>query len=106
MDGNVTVTAQKLKKKRISFRQEQMMLRKLPKTQRLIVALKFVGVVLVAIGLEGIITHNWALAGAGFATGLVTSIVPIRVSIASCLACSGPLEKGQAICPRCGVPQL
>lgn len=107
MDANVTVvTAQKVRKKRISYKQEIMMLRKLPKAQRLIVALKFVGVVLVAIGIEGIITHNWALAVAGFASGLVTSVVPIKVSIAACLACSGPLEKGQAICPRCGVPQL
>ena len=63
-------------------------------------------VVLVAIRIEGISTRNWALAVAGFATGLVTSIVPIKVRNDWCLACSNPLEKGQAICPRCGAPQI
>ena len=106
MSEVTTVRAQKLKKKRLSYKQEITMLRQLPKAQRLIVALKFVGVVLVAIGIEGLITHNWWLALAGFATGLITSIVPIKVRMDTCLACSGPLEKGQAICPRCGVPQM
>jgi len=106
VESTAEVHATKVRRKRLSYRQEIRMIRKMPKAQRLIVSLKFVGVVLVAIGIEGVITHNWALAAAGFATGLVTSVVPIKVRIGTCLACDGPLEKGQAICPRCGAPQM
>lgn len=99
------VQARKVRK-RLSYKEEITMIRRMPKVQRAIVAMKFVGVVLVAIGIEGLITHNWALAVAGFAAGLVTSVVPIKVNVRACLACSGPLEKGQAICPKCGAPQM
>ena len=99
------VVARKVRK-RLSYKEEITMIRRMPKVQRGIVAMKFVGVVLVAIGIEGLITQNWALAVAGITAGLVTSVVPIKVNVNACLACNGPLEKGQAICPKCGAPQM
>lgn len=101
-----TVKAQKVRKKRLSYKEEISMLRKLPRTQRLIVASKFIGVILVAIGLEGVITQNWALAIAGFSAGIVTSVLPIKVQTGMCLACNQPLGRGQSICPHCGAPQM
>jgi len=99
------VTARKVRK-RLSYKEEIVMIRRMPKVQRFIVAMKFVGVVLLAIGIEGVITHNWALAVAGISAGLVTSVVPIKVNVLACLACNSPLVKGQAICTKCGAPQM
>lgn len=99
------VQARKVRK-RISWREEQTMIRGMPRTQRLIVATKFVGVVLFAIGLEGVIQQNWLLAVAGIGTGIATLFAPIKVRVNACLACQSLLEKGQAICPKCGAPQM
>ncbi len=82
------------------------MIRNLPKVQRFIVAMKFAGVVLVAIGLEGIVTGQYWLPIVFIPLGVFVSMFPIRVRADRCLACNGPLEAGQAICPQCGAPQM
>lgn len=99
------VQARKVRK-RLSYREEITMIRGMPRTQRLIVAMKFVGVVLFSIGLEGIVTNNWILAAAGIGTGMATLFAPIKVAVNECIACRSVLEKGQAICSRCGAPQM
>jgi len=101
------VRAQKVPKSgRMSYKQEIQVIQNLPRTQRLIVILKIVGVFLVAIGLEGIVTGNFLLAVAFIPLGVVVSMFPIRIRTGRCLACMGLLEEDQAICPACGAPQM
>src|SRR5437879_3668869 len=38
--------------------------------------------------------------------GLVVSMLPIRIKPGVCIACRSPLEPSQAICPKCGAPQM
>jgi hypothetical protein len=92
----------------MTFRQEIQTIQHLPRTQRLIVILKVAGVFLVAIGLEGIVTQPpqlW-LTAVFVPLGVLVSLFPIRVRTDRCIACSGILERGQAICPACGAPQM
>lgn len=90
----------------MSYRQEISTIRNLPRLQRLIVILKVAGVLLVAIGIEGIVTHTYLLALVFIPLGVFVSMLPIRVRIDACLACALPLEPGTAICPTCGAPQM
>ena len=81
-------------------------MRNLPRLQRLVVILKVAGVFLVAIGIEGIVTHTYLLALVFVPLGVFVSMLPIKVRIDACLACGSPTKPGTAICPRCGAPQM
>ncbi|HKZ89028.1 MAG TPA: hypothetical protein VJ300_02095 [Thermoplasmata archaeon] len=103
------VRAHKARKSpRMTFRQEIQTIQNLPRTQRLIVILKVVGVFLVAIGLEGIVAQPpqlW-LTAVFVPAGMFVSLLPIRIRTGRCIACMGVLESGRAICPACGAPQM
>ena len=101
-----TTTARKVKKPRLTFRQEIATIRNLPRVQRLVVIMKVAGVFLVAIGVEGIVTHTWVLALFFIPLGTFVSMMPIKIRIDACLACGSPMEPGTAICPSCGAPQM
>src|SRR5467141_2460154 len=100
-----TVVARKAKKPRLTFKQEIQTIQNLPRLQRLIVALKVGGVLLVAIGLEGIVSGNYLWPIIFIPLGVFVSMLPIKVRIDRCLACAAPLAPSQAICPVCGAPQ-
>ena len=100
-----TVVARKAKKPRLTFKQEIQTIQNLPRLQRLIVALKVGGVLLVAIGLEGIVSGNYLWPIIFIPLGMFVSMLPIKVRIDRCLACAAPLGPHQAICPICGAPQ-
>ena len=100
-----TVVARKAKKPRLTFKQEIQTIRNLPRLQRLIIALKVGGVLLVSIGLEGIVSGNYLWPIVFIPLGVFVSMLPIKVRIDRCLACAAPLGPHQAICPICGAPQ-
>jgi len=99
-------TAHKARKQRLTYRQELATIRNLPRLQRFIVIMKVAGVLLVAIGIEGIVTHTYLLALVFIPLGVFVSMVPLRVRLDVCLACSAKLERGAPICPNCGAPQM
>ncbi len=103
--GGATLVARKMKKPRLTFKQEIQTIQNLPRLQRLIVALKVAGVLLVAIGLEGIVTGKYLLPIVFIPLGVFVSMLPIKVRVDRCLACAAPLAPNQAICPVCGAPQ-
>jgi len=90
----------------MTFKDEIRTLKNLPKVQRLIVAMKVAGVFLVAIGFEGLVTRNWAMAILGISTGIFVSLLPIKVRLDRCIACLSPISRGEAICRLCGAPQM
>ena len=90
----------------MSYRQEMDAIKEMPRLSRLILVMKVAGVVLLAIGFEGLVTANWPLAITFFALGLFVSPMPIQVKINVCARCGLKLDVGQAIGPRCGVPNL
>ena len=99
-------TARKVKRPRLTFKQEISTIRNLPRLQRLVVIMKVAGVFLVAIGVECIVTHTWVLALVFIPLGTFVSMLPIKVRIGACLACGSPMEPGTAICPYCAAPQM
>jgi len=104
--GNLPPTARKVKKPRLTFKQEIQTIRNLPRIGRLIVAMKVGGVLLVAIGLEGIVSGNYLWPIIFIPLGVFVSLLPIKVRIDRCIACMSPLGPGQAICIVCGAPQM
>src|SRR3989442_1597873 len=78
----------------------------LPRPQRLSVVMKIAGVFLVAIGLEGIVTGQYRFTFVFLPLGVFISVLPIRIKTGVCIACRSPLEQNQAICPKCGAPQM
>ena len=100
-----TLVAQKVKKPRLTFKQEIQTIQNLPRLQRLIVGLKVAGVLLVAIGLEGIVSGNYLWPIVFVPLGVFVSMLPIKVRVDRCLACAAPLAPSQAICPVCGAPR-
>lgn len=100
------VSARKVQKRRLSYRQEIATIRNLPRLQRFIVVMKVAGVFLVAIGIEGIVTHTFVLPLVFIPLGVFVSMVPLRVRLGVCLACGSTLDRGTAICPTCGAPQM
>ncbi len=104
--AGTTATARKVRKPRLTYKQEISTIRNLPRLQRLVVIMKVAGVFLVAIGIEGIITHVYVLPLVFIPLGVFVSMLPIRVRIDACMACALPLEPGTPICPRCGAPQM
>ena len=91
---------------RMTYRQELEAIKRMPKLSRLIVILKVAGVVFFAIGLEGIVSGRWVLAVSFLGLGLFVSLLPIQVRLRLCARCGRKLDLGQAICPRCGVPNM
>lgn len=91
---------------RMTYRQEIATIQNLPKIQRFIVIMKIVGVFLVAIGLEGIVTQQWLFALVFIPSGVLVSMLPIRIRTDRCIACTAVLRPGQAICLECGAPQM
>ncbi len=91
---------------RLSYRQEISIIKNLPRIQRFIIAMKFAGVVLVSIGLEGIVTGNYLLTLVFIPLGVFVAMMPIKIRTDRCVACTAPLSTGQAICPKCGAPQM
>jgi len=61
---------------------------------------------LVAIGLEGIVTGQYLFTLVFVPLGVFVSMLPIRIKTGVCIACRSPLEQSQAICPKCGAPQM
>lgn len=94
------------KKPRLTYKQEIQTLRNLPRIQRAIVAMKIAGVFLVAIGFEGLVTGEYWYAVVFVPLGVFVAMFPIRIRTGACIACQGPLERDQAICPACGAPQM
>jgi hypothetical protein len=103
--GGTTVVAHKAKKPRLTFKQEIQTIQNLPRLQRLIVGLKVAGVLLVAIGLEGIVSGNYLWSIVFIPLGVFVSMLPIKVRVDRCLVCAAPLAPNRAICPVCGAPQ-
>jgi len=68
--------------------------------------MKIAGVFLVAIGLEGIVTGQYLYTIVFVPLGVFVSMFPIRIRTGVCIACRSPLERDQAICPKCGAPQM
>jgi len=91
---------------RMTYKQEIQTIKNLPRAGRLIVIMKIAGVFLVAIGLEGIVTGMYWLTLAFIPLGVFVSMLPIRIKTGVCIACRSPLEASQAICPKCGAPQM
>ena len=91
---------------RLTYKQEIATIRNLPRVQRLIVIMKIAGVFLVAIGLEGIVTGQYLYTLVFVPLGVFVSMFPIRIRTGVCIACRSPLDQGQAICPKCGAPQM
>lgn len=107
MSGSEPVHAQKVPKSdRMTYRQEMDAIKKMPRLSRFILILKVVGVVLLAIGLEGLVTANFWLAVPFLLVGIAVSFMPIQVKLNVCARCGVRLDLGQAICPRCGVPNM
>lgn len=105
-DAGVVRSRKVPKSPRLTFRQEVQVIQNLPRTQRLIVIMKIAGVILVAIGLEGIVTGQLIYAAVFIPLGVFVSMFPIRIRTGHCIACLGLLEADQAICPACGAPQM
>ncbi len=103
-DGEVI--ARKVKKPRMTFKQEIQTIKNMPRIQRLILVMKVAGVFLVAIGLEGIVSGNFLLTIVFIPLGLFVSLAPIKVRIDRCIACQAPLAPGTSICTLCGAPQM
>jgi len=38
--------------------------------------------------------------------GIFVSMMPIKIHTGVCIACRSPLKQDQAICPKCGAPQM
>ena len=91
---------------RMTYKQEIQTIKNLPRVQRLIVIMKIAGVFLVAIGLEGIVTGQYLYTLLFVPLGVFVSMLPIRIRTGVCIACRSPLDSRQAICPRCGAPQM
>lgn len=104
--GSGALTARKVKRPRLTFRQEIQTIKNMPKVQRLIVVLKVAGVFLVAIGLEGIVSGNYLLTAVFIPLGVFVSLAPIKVRVDRCIACQAPLAPGTSICTLCGAPQM
>jgi len=100
------VTLKARKAPRLTYKQEIQTIKNLPRTQRLIVIMKIAGVFLVAIGLEGIVTGQYLFTLVFVPLGVFVSMLPIRIKTGVCIACRSPLEQNQAICPKCGAPQM
>ena len=100
------VTLKARKAPRLTYKQEIQTIKNLPRTQRLIVIMKIAGVFLVAIGLEGIVTGQYLFTLVFVPLGVFVSMLPIRIKTGVCIACRSPLEQSQAICPKCGAPQM
>ena len=91
---------------RMSYKQEIQIIQNLPRIQRFIVVMKIAGVILVAIGIEGIVTATWWLAFLFIPLGVVVSMMPIKIRTDRCVACARALPPGTPICPSCGAPQM
>ena len=91
---------------RLTYKQEIQTIKNLPRVQRLIVIMKIAGVFLVAIGLEGIVTGQYLYTLFFVPLGVFVSMFPIRIRTGVCIACRAPLNRDQAICPKCGAPQM
>lgn len=106
-DAEAPTVAKKVpRKERMTYRQEMKTIKNLPRVQRTIVAMKIVGVFLVAIGIEGLVTRTYWLSLVFIPLGVLVSLLPIRIRLGRCLACQSILEQDQAICPVCGAPQM
>ena len=106
-DSSAPATVLKAHKKpRMTYKQEIQTIRNLPRVQRFIVIMKIAGVLLVAIGLEGIVTGQYAYTLVFIPLGIFVSMLPIRIRTGVCIACQSPLEQSQPICPKCGAPQM
>jgi len=104
--GGVVRAAKVRRDGRMTSREEMEAIKSMPRLSRLILVLKVAGVVFLAIGLEGLVTANLWLAVPFFILGLVVSFLPIQVKLNVCGRCGLKLDLGQAICPRCGVPNM
>ncbi len=107
MDGGAPAGVLKARKvPRLTYKQEIQTIKNLPRLQRIIVIMKIAGVFLVAIGLEGIVTGQYLYTIVFVPLGVFVSMFPIRIRTGVCIACRSPLERDQAICPKCGAPQM
>jgi len=91
---------------RLTYKQEIQTIRNLPRVQRGIVIMKIAGVFLLAIGLEGIVTAQYLFSVVFIPLGVFVAMFPIRIRTGVCIACRSPLNREQAICPKCGAPQM
>ncbi len=91
---------------RMTYKQEIQTIQNLPRIQRFIVVMKIAGVFLVAIGIEGLVTSTWWMAGLFIPLGVVVSMMPIKIRTDRCIACQTLLQPGASICPSCGAPQM
>lgn len=91
---------------RLTYKQEVQTIRNLPRVQRGIVIMKIAGVFLLAIGFEGLVTGQYIYSVIFVPLGVFVAMFPIRIRTGVCIACRSPLSQGQAICPKCGAPQM
>ena len=94
------------KRPRLTYKQEIQTIRNLPRLQRAIVIMKIAGVLLLAIGFEGLVTGQYWYTVVFVPLGVFVAMFPIRIRTGVCIACRSPLNQGQAICPKCGAPQM
>jgi hypothetical protein len=94
------------KRPRLTYKQEIQTIRNLPRLQRAIVIMKIAGVLLLAIGFEGLVTGQYWYTVVFVPLGVFVAMFPIRIRTGVCIACRSPLDQAQAICPKCGAPQM
>jgi rRNA maturation endonuclease Nob1 len=80
------------------------LIKQLPKVQKAILISKVSAVVLFAIGLEGLYTANWWMAGVFLTLGVLFTVWPIRMNMPNvCPRCGHVVEREQTVCDKCGV---
>lgn len=90
--------------RRMSRKAEMRLVKSLPRLQKAILISKVSAVVLFAIGLEGLFTANWWMAGVFLTLGVVFTIWPIKMDMPNvCPKCGHVAGKDQTVCGNCGV---
>ncbi|HYS71170.1 MAG TPA: hypothetical protein VEM95_01995 [Thermoplasmata archaeon] len=110
--ADAPVTAHKVPKagERMTYRQEMDRIKYMPRLSRLVLIMKVASVAFFAIGLEGLVSWNEPgrplIAFTFITLALVVNLLPMQVRINVCARCGFRMDLGQAICPRCGVPNM
>jgi hypothetical protein len=90
--------------RRLTREAEIRIIKQLPKVQKVILISKVSAVVLFAIGLEGIYTANWLMAGVFLTLGVLFTVWPVRMNMPNvCPRCGNVADKDQTVCDKCGI---
>ena len=88
---------------RMSRKAEVRLIKELPKMQKAIVISKVSSVILFAIGLEGIVTATWWLAGIFLPLGVLFTVWPVKMNVPNvCPRCGHVSARDAGVCEKCG----